>query len=178
MTRLLSAFVAAALGFALFTGGATAQEKAKDNRISYPDLIKMVENMGYETKDIGNNNFEIKYEFNGVTNYVAMNLSPDGSVVWFAAYLAEVKDPRSVPAKSWFDLVNENNKIGPSHFAYDNSNSRLYLYRPMANQDVTANRVRDSLSVFVRHLRETSNLWDGPAFATAAAGEAGSSSGR
>ena len=178
MTRLLSAFVAAALGFALFTGGSTAQEKAKDNRISYPDLMKMVENMGYEAKDIGNNNFEIKYESSGATNYVAMNLSPDGSVVWFAAYLIEVKEPDAVPAKAWFGLVNENNKIGPSHFAYDNSNSRLYLYRPMANQDITPARVRDSLSIFVRHLRETNNLWDGPVFASAAAGNADSSAGR
>ena len=170
MIRLLSAFVAAAIGLSALGLAAPAQEKVAENRLTYPDLMKMVENMGYETKDIGNNNFEIRFESDGKTNFVALSLSPDRSMVWLADYLIDVKEAENTSGKAWFDLVTENNKIGPSHFAYDKTLGRLYLHRPIINRDATPARLRENLSAFARHIRETDPLWNGSVFAPSRTG--------
>ena len=169
MNRLLTALVVAVLGCATFTFGAVAQEKANSNRLNLPELKKMVDGMGYETKMNGEKSFEFRVRVDNLTAYVAMNLSPDGSNIWFESDLVPIKEPEKAPAKAWFDLMSENNKIGPSHFAYCQTAKCLFLYRPMPNQDMTPARIREQLDLFTRTIRDTSRLWDRTNFQQTAA---------
>ncbi len=166
MIRLLSAFVVAALSFALCAKAVPAQEKAKENRLSLTEMKTMFENMGYEPKELSPTSFEVKIESNNQTNHVVMTLSPDGSNVWFNAYLVEVKNPEQVPAKAWLNLLEESQRVGPSHFVYYGDIKRIYLVRPMANIDITPVRMRATLNQFVQTIRDTRPIWDSPEYQT------------
>ncbi len=164
MHRLLTAFVVAVLGCSAFTSGAAAQEKTRAPRLTHPELKQMVDGMGFETKAVNDKYFQFRHVVDNRTTFIGMHLSPDGSNIWFEADLVAIEDAQKTPAKTWFDLLSENNTIGPSHFAYCPTAKSLYLYRPVANQDMTSARLREQIDIYLRTIRETSKLWNGANF--------------
>jgi hypothetical protein len=57
-------------------------------------------------------------------------------------------------------MLMENDAIGPTHFSYNESRRWFFLNKPVANQDLTADRLRAELAGLGATVARTEALWD------------------
>src|SRR5690606_1910229 len=79
-----------------------------------------------------------------------------------------IAEPERAPAGALLALLEENERIGPAHFAFRRQDGRVHLYRPLPNRGVTAAVMRKQLDAFDELVRRTEKLWDPDNFKPAA----------
>jgi hypothetical protein len=84
----------------------------------------------------------------------------DGFTVWFKAPLAQVTDMRGAPVEMLFKLLAANGEIGPAFFAYDDEESRLYLYTSAYAAGLSPDGLEAQFEFLCEKVAKTRRIWD------------------
>jgi uncharacterized protein (TIGR03067 family) len=125
------------------------------------ELIQTLTKLGYEPTVYGTNKDRCWISLNR-GNYrttVAFTVTSDRSTVWFDCPLSTIAFPAQAPAKAMRQLLDENERIGPTHFTYDTGEKRFHLYHAHANRDWTPKRLRQEIERFDDLLRKKEPIW-------------------
>ncbi|MFO1349574.1 MAG: hypothetical protein U1F68_02345 [Gammaproteobacteria bacterium] len=139
-----------------------AQEAKPQGALTTADLPGLLENMGYEPKDLGNGAYQVTIESGGWTNAVRISVSPNGKNIWVYSYLGELP-ATGVAVERLLKLLVLNNDIGPMHFsiAKDGDVPKwLYLNVVVENRAVKPANIREAIDNLVSNTRRTGDDWD------------------
>ena len=143
---------------------AHAQPGRPPGRLDPAGLNTLLGSLGYHPREVRNEaeaEFEITVrppDGRAITTRVA--LSRDGSVVWLVAWLKKVPPGRTISGNAILGMLVENDRIGPTHFSYNDSRRWFFLNKPVVNQDLTAERLRTELATLGALVARTEALWD------------------
>jgi uncharacterized protein (TIGR03067 family) len=134
--------------------------------IGTEQLGKHLRSIGYEPKALSPDVFQVTVEKDKWSVHVMLSLSTDGHRIWLESKFAPIEHPDRVPPAAWRRLLEANEKIGPAHFAFDKSDSRIHLYRSFDNRQVDATRIKREIAQFDTIVRQTQEYWRGENFKT------------
>jgi hypothetical protein len=159
-----------ALALALGASGARADQPtaagvpAESSALTAQGLKKMMQDMGYVTKDFKN----IKGEMIGVSfkvlshpcdYYVSATLSGDHQWVYLGVWLKPLPTPK-VPADKLKKLLSLNEIIGPAYFSYSERNNEFRLTLPIYNQGIKPAVMRAVLGYLDTDINQYGTTWD------------------
>lgn len=140
--------------------------------IAPDNLGKVLQSLDYQPQALGNDRYIIKLKRGSWTLAIVVSLSSSKSYLWLSAPLSTVSDGQKIAGTVWLRLLQENEQIGPAHFAYSQTQKRLYLLQPIENRALTPENLRSRLEGFAALIVRTSPLWDSQKWASAANGSA------
>src|SRR4051794_6148095 len=70
-------------------------------RLTAAALGTVLENLGYDPKDLGNGIYEVIVDREGWKVYLTLDVSPSGDIVWIGAEFPTIANPDTVPASVW-----------------------------------------------------------------------------
>ena len=154
--------VVVALGF--LPAVAHAQTGAAPGRLDEAALRAALATLGYQAREVRNDS-GAEYEItlrppDGRAITTRVTLSKDGSMVWLVAWLKKVPPGRTISGNAVLNMLVENDAIGPTHFSYNEARRWFFLNKPVANQDLTAERLRAELDHLGATVARTEALWD------------------
>ncbi len=154
----------AAVVVALLAGAAHAQPERAAGRLDAAGLKAVLATLGYQPRE-SRNESGVELEItvrppDGRAITTRMTLSKDGSLVWLVAWLKKVPPGRTISGNAILGMLMENDAIGPTHFSYNESRRWFFLNKPVANQDLTADRLRAELAHLGATVARTEALWD------------------
>lgn len=128
-------------------------------------LKPMIENLGYQPKEFKNDKGEItRYliaAVSGGRNWnISLEISPNQQNLWIYADLAPIADTNQVPREVLFDMLKANEKMGPSHFAFNEKIKMFVLYHPVSNRGITPKLVRERIELVARQVEDHERLWN------------------
>jgi uncharacterized protein (TIGR03067 family) len=124
-----------------------------------PDTLHVLLNdMGYEPRSL-DQAVEVTIDRDRWPVHISLSVSDDGEFLWLAAKFSPITEADSLPSDALLRLLEVNDRIGPAHFAYRPEDRRIHLYRPVANQDLTAPALRQRIDEFDTLVRETEEVW-------------------
>jgi hypothetical protein len=162
MTKGILCFVAGiSLGAAsTFTGLFGLQAEGK--QLESADLRKMVDNLGYTTKELGDpakGKFEFKITKDTLDVPVAAELSASKRFIWLTAFLGDTTKSSSINTKA-LPLLQKNADIQPSMF-YVTSKGNLMIGLCLENRDLTPAILRWRIDKIVGDVVSTEKVWSG-----------------
>jgi hypothetical protein len=154
----------AAVVVALLAGAAYAQPERAPGRLDAAGLKAVLTTLGYQPRE-SRNESGVELEItvrppDGRAITTRVTLSKDGSLVWLVAWLKKVPPGRTISGNAILGMLMENDAIGPTHFSYNESRRWFFLNKPVANQDLTADRLRAELAHLGATVARTEALWD------------------
>ena len=162
MRRLL-AVVVVILGLAA-PAAPQSQSQPPAGRVDQAGLKALLDALGYQPREARNES-AVEYEIilhppdgRAITTRVA--LSRDGTLVWLVAWLKKVPPGRTISGNAVLDMLIENDTIGPTHFSYNEGRRWFFLNKPIANVDLTADRLRAEIGHLGATVARTERLWD------------------
>lgn len=155
---------ATALMLALFTTGMAQAQSKPANAIEENSLKSMLENLGYEPKEIkytdNRTGYSIQVKFKGYDAEMRIVLSPSGSNVWGVLNLAELKSEHNAEASRFVKLLQLNLTHGPCHFRISSDGKYLTLARGMFAKGLTAKELREHIEELLSTAEKTVEHWD------------------
>ncbi len=125
-----------------------------------PEVLgKALKDASYEPKALTAEVFQITVEKDRWPVHVMISYSADGTRIWLESKFAPIEDPDRVPAQAWRRLLEANERIGPAHFAFDNADRRVHLYRSFENTGVDPARLKREVEAFDSIVRKTQEVW-------------------
>jgi hypothetical protein len=155
----------AAVGvMAVLVGSAAAQESPPAGRVDAAGLKALLNTLGYQPRE-AHNEAGVEYQIvmraadtRAITTRVT--LSKDGALVWLVAWLKRVPNGRTISGNAVLGMLIENDAIGPTHFSYNEGRRWFFLNKPIANVDLTAERLRGEIAHLGATVSRTEALWD------------------
>jgi len=148
---------------ALLTSAA-AEEPSATGRVDVEGLKALLNTLGYQPREARNES-GVEYEIvvrppdaRAITTRVT--LSKDGTLVWLVAWLKRVPAGRTISGNAVLGMLIENDAIGPTHFSYNEGRRWFFLNKPVANVDLTAERLRGEIAHLGATVSRTEALWD------------------
>jgi hypothetical protein len=132
-----------------------AQSATSGLVITKLNIKPTLENMGFETKDLGNNIYEIVTN-QGTVVPMTVSLSTDESRIWLTSFFGD-KDLAGYTADKLVKLLQSNWATGVSFFALDGN--KLKMTRPVENRNVTPVLLRKEIESQARSVNNTQSLW-------------------
>ncbi|NEU07735.1 hypothetical protein GZH53_05375 [Flavihumibacter sp. R14] len=120
------------------------------------NLKSTLENLGYETVDLGSDTYQIKL-VQGASVPISVVLSADGSRIWLITNLGD-KVLSNLNSERLIKMLQSNRNIGTSFFAI-NSN-RLEMLSVVENRNMTPVILRKAIELQTRNVANTVALWD------------------
>jgi hypothetical protein len=159
MRRLVWALLLAPL---LVVPAAQAQPAA--GRVDQAGLKTLLDTLGYQPREVPNES-GVEYEItlrprDGRAVTTRVTLSRDGTLVWLVAWLKKVPPGRTISGNAILGMLVENDAIGPTHFSYNEGRRWFFLNKPIANRDLTADRLRSEIDGLGATVSRTEALWD------------------
>ena len=143
---------------------AHAQSGEAPGRLDEAGLRAALATLGYQAREVRNDS-GAEYEItlrppDGRAITTRVTLSKDGSMVWLVAWLKKVPPGRTISGNAVLNMLVENDAIGPTHFSYNEGRRWFFLNKPVANQELTAQRLRAELDHLGATVARTEALWD------------------
>lgn len=147
------------LGIALVTLFSGFKNQDTCNPITSAELKTMLQQLGYEVKDIeasvGKEKYSITMTTGGLDIPIALELSSSTKYIWLTVYLAMAD--ASNGSKS-FGLLQQNGLIQPSQF-YITSSGKLMIGLPVENKAVSNAVLREKLDLLSSKVNSTKSYW-------------------
>jgi len=142
----------------------SAPAGGQPGRLDQAGLRTMLGTLGYQPHETRNES-GVEYEIvlrptDGRAITTRVTLSKDGSFVWLVAWLKRVPPGRTISGNAVLGMLEENDVIGPTHFSYNESRRWFFLNRPIANVDLTPERLRGEIASLGSTVVRTEALWD------------------
>ena len=141
---------------ALGTAPAPAQDA---NKLNTQSLGKMLRDMGLEPESVGKDVYQVTVDRENWKVFVMISTSTDNTRVWFEAKFPPIDAPERAPAAAWLNLLKENERVGPAHFAFDQKDKRVHLFKAIDNANITPARMRREIDAFDATVRKTEAVW-------------------
>jgi hypothetical protein len=124
--------------------------------ITKANLKQSLENLGYETIDLGADTYQIKL-VQSASVPISVALSPDGSRIWLITNLGN-KELSNLSSERLIKILQSNRNIGTSFFAL--STNRLEMLSFLENRSMTPVLLRKAIELQARNVSDTMELWD------------------
>jgi hypothetical protein len=154
-TKTLTAVFVSIILITTCPGHLYAQSAASGVVITKLTIKPTLENMGFETKDLGNNIYEIVLN-QGTVIPMTVSLSTDESRIWLTSFFGD-KDLARYSNDKLIKLLQSNWETGVSFFALDSN--KLKMTRPVENRNVTPILLRKEIESQGRNVGNTQLLW-------------------
>jgi hypothetical protein len=126
--------------------------------ITAPDLKKLVEGLGLQTKmlneQVGREKFEFIIPKDGYDIPIAAELSSDRSTIWFVALLGPTPDD----VNRGYTILKENNRIRPNMF-FISEKGDLMIGVGLDNRGVNAAVVRKATDSLALAVTTSAKVW-------------------
>jgi uncharacterized protein (TIGR03067 family) len=136
------------------TGGAD-----EPKRLTNDELVKMLTNLGYETKVLDKTFTQVLVERADWRSVMRASLSTDGTAVWLDSGFVTLTFPEDVPAETWRKLLAKNEQFAPLAFSVNAKNKRLYLSVSFPNANLTPAELRKQVDALDGQIEKTQPLW-------------------
>jgi len=153
--RVLAAVVFLLL-LVVMTSLPVAGQSSSDKVITKLNLRVSLENLGYETIDLGSDTYQIKL-VPGASVPISVALSPDGSRIWLVTNLGN-KVLTDLPHDRLIKILQSNRNIGTSFFAL--TTNRLEMLSDIENREITPVILRKAIELQAKNVANTVALWD------------------
>lgn len=127
-------------------------------------LGKLLEEAGYRPIALTREVFQITIDHQGWKVHLLVSLSKEGERVWLESKFSPIREPDSVPALTWRQLLEANDKIGPAHFVFDKSDKRVHILKAFDNHNITVDRLKKEIAALDATIRATHEVWQAEAF--------------
>ena len=135
--------------------------QTEDKALSGPEVKTMIQNLGFEAKDLNTETGKEKVEFMlqkaGFDVWLACEVSGSKRFVWLTAFLGETSKIDNFAARAP-KILEQNFKIQPSQF-YVTDKGNLYMAIAIDNRNVTPAVLRWRIDKLVDDVTSTSELW-------------------
>ena len=143
---------------------AHAETPGASGRLDEAGLRAALTALGYQAREARNES-GVEYEIvlrppDGRAITTRVWLSKDATVVWLVAWLKKVPPGRTISGNAVLDMLIANDAIGPTHFSYNERSRWFFLNKPIANVDLTAERLRVEIEHLGAAVTRTEVLWD------------------
>jgi GGDEF domain-containing protein len=132
-------------------------------KLTHESLKSMLVSLGcepVETKaDDGSPIFSCFIRRDGLRHLIKIQLSTDGTLLWFSSPLQVLEEPENVSSVCLLRLLQANDEIGPMFFSYNPNNKRLYLCAGVANETPIGASFRKEFDSFSSAVEQTLPLW-------------------
>jgi uncharacterized protein (TIGR03067 family) len=127
-------------------------------------LGRYLHDLGFAPKALSPDVYQVSVARDHWAVHIMLSLSTDGRRIWMESKFAPVEDPDRVPPAAWKRLLEANEKIGPAHFAFDNKDRRIHLYKSFDNHALSVARLKAEIEHFDQTVRKTQDYWRGDNF--------------
>ena len=124
-------------------------------------LVEALTKLGYEPTVYGAKKDRCWISLNRGDYRTTVNFSfaTDLTLLWMDCPLSTVAFPAQAPAKALRQLLEENERISPAHFVFDDSDKRFHLQQAKGNRDWTPVKLRKEIEKFDDLLRKKEPIW-------------------
>jgi hypothetical protein len=119
------------------------------------NLKTTLENMGFETKDLGASTYQITLN-QGTVIPMSVSLSTDESRIWLITFFTD-KALTSYSADKLIKLLQSNWSTGVSFFVLNGN--KLEMLHPVENRNITPILLRKEIESHARSVTNTETLW-------------------
>lgn len=149
--RFIAIAMLVSAGSLVARGGPVVQNE----QWSRADLNKTLQQMGYETKSLGDEETS-SYTFETGASwkiYLSAQVSASKKYVWILVNLGDVTE-----TTKFQQLLKANSSIQPSHF-YINSTDKLYCGVPLENRELNPVRLKTGIDMIIKSITDTQDAW-------------------
>jgi len=154
-SRVLTAVFFLMISTAIVNAPALAQSSSSA-LITKANLKQSLENLGYETVDLGSDTYQIKL-VQGASVPISVALSSDGSRIWLITNLGK-KVLSNLSSERLIKMLQSNRNIGTSFFAL--TTDRLEMLSVLENRSITPVLLRKAIELQASNVSNTVALWD------------------
>jgi len=112
--------------------------------------------MGFETKDLGSDSYQITI-YQGTIVPISVSLSSDESRIWLNTFFGE-RILANFTSDKLIKLLQSNWSTGVSFFVLNGN--KLEMIRPIENRNVTPVLLRKEIESQARSVSNTTSLWN------------------
>ena len=150
--------IAGATALSLLTYGTLQTE---DKPLTGPEVKTMVQNLGFEVKDLNTETGKEKIEFmvqrDGFDVWLASEVSGSKRFIWITAFLGDSTKIANFSARAP-KMLEQNYKIQPSQF-YVTDKGSLYMAIAVDNRNVTPAALRWRIDKLASDVTSSAELW-------------------
>lgn len=158
----LSALAALACVLTLAATGARVGAQGVD-KIEPAQLKKVLNDLGYETKDLNTEPGKEKYEFtlkrDGLDIPIGAEISPSRNYLWLTVFLGDSLFKNGANSPKSGDMLRKNAEIQPSFF-YVTSKGNLMLGLALENRGLSNPWIRKCIEKLAGDVSSTKGLWE------------------
>jgi hypothetical protein len=133
-----------------------AAQSSSGTALTKLNLKTTLENMGFETKDLGANTYQITLN-QGTIIPMSVSLSTDESGIWLITFFAD-KVLANYSADKLIKLLQSNWSTGVSFFVLNGN--KLEMLHPIENRNITTILLRKEIESHARTVTSTEPLWN------------------
>lgn len=133
-----------------------AAQPAAGITLTKSNLKATLENLGFETKDLGADSYQITLT-QGATVPISVSLSQDGSRIWLITFFGE-KVLSNYTSDKLIKFLQSNRNMGVSFFALNGN--KLQMLHPIENRNITPVILRKEIESQTRNVSSTILLWN------------------
>jgi hypothetical protein len=144
--------------FVLITVGPKnlAGQSSSGTAITKSNLKSTLENMGFETKDLGADTYQITINQGSVVP-MSVSLSTDESRIWLITFFGD-RVLANLASDKLVKLLQSNFNTGVSFFALNGN--KLEMLHPIENRNITPVLLRKEIESQARSVGNTTALWN------------------
>lgn len=147
-------------GFALGASAFYAPTPAPVQLEMRPQGIRpLLEGMGFEPKELGENNWEVVVSKGGLDVPIAVGMSSSGRKLWLTTYLGEVTDKLKTDPARLVKILEKTFEIQPTHFFI--SETSLKAGMGLDNRGIGPAILKRELDKFAEDIAGSRELWEG-----------------
>ena len=143
------------------TKGAPAAGAVQESRlISTNDLLRTLQDANFEGTAIGTRAVATLKQLASWQFPVQVTLAENEQDVTIVLGLRRVSDLQKVPAARLLQLLESNEKLARTSFAFNRERSRFELFSLIRNKGITGQTLRDEINRLAILARDTESLWN------------------
>lgn len=158
MTRCILTLGSVLISTSIASAQATEEQHGTVNG---PALLKMLQDLALQPAqpDKQAETYRLivnRDEFRGL---VQLTLSPDQRTIWFSSWSTKFARSEEETLTEAVQLLEKNTQIAPAQFTYSTTSQTVYLSLPVANRDMTSDRLRQEVASFADLVKRTCPQW-------------------
>lgn len=141
-------------------GGTSSQTSTE--KLDAVSLKKMVDGLGYTTKNLsskpGDEQYEFEHETEAMDVPMVAQVSPSTNFVWLSVYIGKSQPLSSANSTNFHKLLMVNADIQPCHF-YVTESGGLYMAIGVDNRGITAQILKARITKIAEDCADNRDLW-------------------
>ena len=126
-------------------------------KIKKEALKPVLVGMGYKTKDLGNNAFEVQVPKGDETVFIAVSMSSSQAKIWLTGNFGALTDKERKNPALLLSLLEQNGTLQPTHFYV--RRGRLNIGVPVDNRLATQKELKKEIDSFATDVVKSKPYW-------------------